>query len=148
MFKITKAEDTTGFGAPPQGFVAPDPDLISHYCRIESWTADLATGVFQLGPAARQHHGLESDGSSGLLTLVRCYYAEHRQHVLELFEVAAMGASSFCFSTTIVHADDSHIPVMCVGESSRFSDNGGGTLNGIFLFARFKTGQTVNASNQ
>lgn len=148
MFKITKADGITGFGAPPQGFVAPDPELISHFCRIESWTADLATGVFHLGPAAQQHHDLDGEGSFGLLNLVRCYDAEHRQHVLELFEVAAMSASSFCFSTTIVHKDGSHIPVMCVGESSSFSDNGGGAINGVFLFARFKVEHAAKAPSQ
>jgi hypothetical protein len=101
----------------------------------------LATGVFQLGPVAQHHHGLEGDGHFGLLNLVQCYDSQCRQHVLELFELAAMSASSFCFSTTVVHDGDSHVPVMCIGKSSNFSDNGGGTISGVFLFARFKVEQ-------
>lgn len=138
MFKITRADSISGFGVPPQGFVAPDGDVISHYCRIEPWTANLATGVFQLGPAARELHQLPDQGEFGLHNLVKCYDVEYRNHVLELYEVAAMRPSSFCFSTTIVHEDGSHIPVICIGESSSFSDDGGGAINGVFVFPKFK----------
>ncbi|MCY0150260.1 hypothetical protein OEG84_21775 [Hoeflea sp. G2-23] len=136
MFKITKADGTTSFGATPQGFVAPDQELVSHFCRTESWTANLATGAFRLGPAARHYHGLADTGDLGLLNLVRCYDSGSRQHVLGLFEMAAMQASSFCFSTTIIH-DGGHLPMMCIGESSNFNGNGGGSINGLFMFAHF-----------
>jgi hypothetical protein len=148
LFKITKSDNIVGFAALPQGYEAPDPELIAHFCRLERWTADLSSGVFQLGPAAQHHHGLNSGGNIGLLNLVQCYDAEHRQHVLELFEKAAMVPSSFCFSTTIVLEDDSHVPVMCIGESSDFSDFGGGTIEGVFLFARFRVEQTSDAFSQ
>lgn len=141
MFKITKANDLAGFGVPPKGFVTPDPELVSHYCRIESWTANLATGVFFIGAAARHHHGLPEDGDFGLLNLVQCYDAQCRQSVLELFEVAATSPSSFCFSTTIIQDDGSHAPVMCSGESSNFSDDGGGAISGIFIFPKFRLNQ-------
>ncbi|WP_394690522.1 hypothetical protein [Hoeflea sp.] len=145
MFKITKSDGTIAFAAQPQDFAAPDPELISHFCRFESWTADLSTGVFRLGPAAQHHHGLDGNSNIGLLNLVQCYDAEHRQHVLELFEKAAMTASSFCFSTTIVLDDESHVPVMCIGESSNFSNIEHGTIEGVFVFARFKIEQTLGA---
>lgn len=148
MFKITKSDGIVGFAAQPQGFIAPDTELISHFCRFESWTADLSSGVFRLGPDAQHHHGLDGDGNIGLLNLVECYDSEHRQHVLELFEKAAMVPSSFCFSTTIVLEDDSHVPVMCIGESSNFSDLGGGTIEGVFVFARFRVEQTSDTFNQ
>jgi hypothetical protein len=148
LFKITKTDGITGFGTPPQDFVAPDPELVSHFCRIESWTADLATGAFNLGTAAKHLHGLEGKGSIGLLNLVQCYDAEHRQHVLELFEKAAMAPSSFCFSTTLVFDDDSHVPVMCIGESSDFADDGAGSINGVFVFASFRVEQTSSVFNQ
>lgn len=141
MFKITKADSTLGLAALPQDFVAPDQELVSYYCRIESWSANLATGVFHLGPEARLHHGLPESGDFGLLNLVRCYDSQDSRHVLELFETAAMSASSFCFSTTIAHADGSQTPVMCIGESSNFSDDGSGAINGVFMFPRFKLGQ-------
>jgi hypothetical protein len=63
---------------------------------------------------------------------------EYRNHVLELYELAAMRPSSFCFSTTIIHADGSQVPVMCIGESSNFSDDGDGAINGVFVFPKFK----------
>lgn len=138
MFKITRADSIANFGAQPQGFVAPDLDVISHYCRIEAFAADLATGVFHLGPAARYHHDLPDQGEFGLYNLVKCYDAEYRNHVLELYEVAAMRPSSFCFSTTIVHQDGGQIPVMCIGESANFSDDGSGAINGVFVFPKFR----------
>tara|TARA_R110002020_G_scaffold96186_19_gene230598 strand:+ start:1488 stop:1934 length:447 start_codon:yes stop_codon:yes gene_type:complete len=148
VFKITKANDLKGFGVPPKGFVTPDLELVSHYCRIESWTANLATGVFFIGAAARHHHGLPDKGDFGLLNLVQCYDALDRQSVLELYEVAAMRPSSFCFSTTIVHDDSSQIPVICTGESSNFSDDGGGSINGIFIFPTFRLSQKKSLHTQ
>ncbi|MEP3436018.1 MAG: hypothetical protein ABJN75_04450 [Hoeflea sp.] len=147
MFKITKANDLEGFGAPPKGFVTPDPELVSHYCRIESWTANLATGVFFIGPAARHHHGLPDEGDFGLLNLVQCYDAPCRHQVLELYEVAATSPSSFCFSTTIIHEDGSHSPVLCTGQSSNFSDDGDGSINGIFIFPKFKLDRNKPSHN-
>lgn len=138
MFKITKADSIAGFAGQPQGFVAPDHEMLSHYCQIESWAADLSTGVFHLGPAARHHHGLPEAGDFGLFNLMQCYDPQYRQHVLELYEVAAMSPSSFCFSTTIIHQDRSQVPVMCIGESSNFSDDGGGAINGVFVFPTFR----------
>lgn len=132
----------------PQAFPVPDLELVSHYCRIESWTANLATGVFSLGPAARAFHGLPEEGDFGLLNLVQCYDKPYRQHVLELYEVAAMNPSSFCFSTTIVNDDGSQVPVMCIGESSNFSDHGGGSITGIFIFPTFKLNQKTPAHTQ
>ncbi|WP_139112659.1 hypothetical protein [Hoeflea olei] len=121
--------------------MTPDQDLVSHYCRIESWTANLGTGVFYIGAAARHHHGLPDDGDFGLLSLVRCYDPLDRQKVLELYEVAAMRPSSFCFATTICHDDGTTVPIVCTGESSSFSDDGGGAINGIFIFPTFRLNQ-------
>ena len=138
MFKIARADNILGFGAQPQGHETPDIDVISHYCRVEAFEANLATGAFQLGPTARFHHQLPEQGEFGLYNLVKCYEEEYRNHVLELYELAAMRPSSFCFSTTIIHEDGSQVPVMCIGESSNFTDDGGGTINGVFVFPRFK----------
>lgn len=148
MFKITRADKIAEFSAQPQGVVAPDLDVISHYCSIEAFTADLATGVFHLGPTARHHHELPDQGEFGLYNLVKCYDTQYRNHVLELYEVAAMRPSSFCFSTTIVQRDGSHVPVMCIGESSNFSDDGGGAINGVFVFPRFKLLDKTPANTQ
>lgn len=138
MFKIARADNISGIGAQPHGFEVPDLDVISHYCRIEAFEANLATGAFQLGPAARHHHQLPEQGEFGLYNLIKCYDNEYRNHVLELYELAAMRPSSFCFSTTIVQSDGSQVPVMCIGESSNFTDDGNGAINGVFVFPKFK----------
>ncbi|SOE18363.1 hypothetical protein SAMN05877838_3285 [Hoeflea halophila] len=138
MFKIARADSISGIGAQVQGLEVPDLDVISHYCRIEAFEANLATGVFQLGPAARYHHQLPDQGEFGLYNLVKCYDDEYRNHVLELYELAAMRPSSFCFSTTIMHTDGSQIPIMCIGESSNFTEDGNGAINGVFVFPKFK----------
>lgn len=138
MFKIARADYISGIGSQPNGFDTPDLEVISHYCRIEAFEANLATGAFQLGPAARYHHQLPEQGEFGLYNLVKCYDEEYQNHVLELYELAAMKPSSFCFSTTIVQSDGSQIPVMCIGESSNFSEDGDGAINGVFVFPKFK----------
>ena len=138
MFKIARADNISEIGAQPQGFEVPDLDVVSHYCRIEAFEANLATGAFQLGPAARYHHQLPDEGEFGLYNLVKCYDNEYRNHVLELYELAAMRPSSFCFSTTIGQTDGSQVPVMCIGESSNFTDDGNGSINGVFVFPKFK----------
>ncbi len=148
LFKIVRADSISEFGAQTHGFDAPDLDVISHFCRIEAFEADLATGAFQLGPAARYHHQLPEQGEFGLYNLVKCYDEEYRNHVLELYELAAMRPSSFCFSTTIIHEDGSQVPVMCIGESSNFSDEGDGAINGVFVFPKFKLLNQAPASTQ
>lgn len=137
MFKIAKSIMPGEFGAPARGLVAGAGDLVSHYCDVEGWAADLGTGIFRLGAFSRKQHGLPEDTDCGLLTLVRCYDRNDRRNVLDLFEAASLDACSFCFSTTITHPEGEHRPVFCVGESSNFSDDGSGSVAGIFLFPRF-----------
>ena len=137
LFKIAKSIMPGEFGAPARPVVPGSGDVVSHYCDFENWTADLGTGIFKLGTLARIQHGLGDGGDCGLLTLIRCYDRNDRHHVLDLFEVASLDASSFCFSTTILHVDGQHRPVMCIGESSNFSDEGTGLIAGVFLFPRF-----------
>ena len=145
MFKITKTANWKAAQSAAQ-FVAPDPDLIAHFCQFEDWSADLATGVFRFGAKAREMHGLPDEGDCGLLNLIRCYEADDRRHVLELFETAAMGSSSFCYSTTVVHDDGTLRPLMCIGESVHYSDEGGGSITGLFIFPCFHLPQTKNRS--
>lgn len=136
MFKITKSINVIDTTAPPQDLLQVDNEIVSHYCQFDNWSADLGTGSFNLSEFARRKHGLSEQGDCGLLNLLRCYDSSDRHHVLELFETAAMSASTFCFSTSIIHPDGNHHPVMCVGESSNFSDNGDGTIAGLFIFPR------------
>ncbi|PWW01594.1 hypothetical protein DFR52_102257 [Hoeflea marina] len=115
-----------------------DQEMLAHYCEFNSWTADLRTGIFNISDEARSHHGLSSDDNCGLLNLIRCYNPNDRHHILELFETASTSGSAFCFSTTVTRADGSQQPMMCVGESSNFADDGGGSMAGVFVFPRFR----------
>ena len=76
------------------------------------------------------------------------FYGPNAGYVLELYELAAMRPSSFCFSTTIIHEDGSQVPVMCIGESSNFSDSGDGAINGVFVFPKFKLLNQTPSSTQ
>jgi len=138
LFKITKSIMSGQFGAPPGSMALPDRELLAHYCQFDAWIADLGTGIFKLSERTRQEHGLAEEGDCGLLNLVRCYETGDRHHVLELFETAAVSPSSFCFSTSIHHSDNSVRPVMCIGESSKFSDEGKGAITGVFVFPNLK----------
>lgn len=136
VFKIAKSYMPGDMGAPSRPAL-PGAGIVAHFCDVEAWSADLGTGIFKLGDFARGRHGLPEDGDCGLLTLVRCYDGNDRRHVLDLFEAASLDASSFCFSTTIIHADGVHRPLLCVGESSKFTGEGSGALAGVFMFPRF-----------
>lgn len=126
------------FGVPGMEKALMDQQMVAHYCEFDNWTADLRTGIFKISDDARAHHGLSTDDNCGLLNLIRCYSADDRHHILELFETASMSASSFCFSTTVTRPDGSQQPMMCVGESANFADDGGGSMAGVFVFPRFK----------
>lgn len=142
MLKHSETCAITGNEASPYRFLASAPGSSSNLCHIEKWTADLSTGVFDLGPVSRYNHGLDCRCDLGLLDIVRPYDAHSRRYVLELFELAATQASSFCFSPGF--ASDfkkASASFMCIGESTDISD-GGGTLGGVFVFARFMADKT------
>ena len=82
-------------------------------------------------------HGLTSS-ECGLLSLMRCYEAHDRAHILELFEQAATSSSSFCFSTTVLAASGHRQPVFCIGESIGTEEKYTGSMVGVFMFPRFK----------
>ena len=136
------------FGSPGIERAVMDQDMIAQYCEFDNWTADLRTGIFSFSDEARGHHGLSADDNCGLLNLIRCYAPDDRHHILELFETASMVASSFCFSTTVTRSDGSQQPMMCVGESSNFADDGGGTMGGVFVFPRFQIPRPANSRRQ
>ncbi|MGG7516404.1 hypothetical protein ACQ3G6_00785 [Allorhizobium undicola] len=137
VFKISSAwEHATG------GDVLPLADNDDHppigpFAAIEEWASDLANGVLTLGPRSIALHGLQVQ-ECGLLSLTRCYEANDRAHIIALFEQAATTASSFCFSTSIVHPGY-RSPVFCLGKSLGMTKSQVGSMKGIFIFPRFQT---------
>lgn len=137
VFKITQSAMVRGTGTPADPQAVMNGESVSSYCETEFWSADLGTGIFRIGDLVRYHHGLFGSDDCGLLNLVRCYSKDDRYRVLDLFETAALTPSSFCFSTAITKSDGSSQALMCIGESSNFSDDGRGAMTGIFIFPRF-----------
>ncbi|MBW3097106.1 hypothetical protein [Pseudohoeflea coraliihabitans] len=136
LFKIAKTDIqenwTSSFEVPAEC----DQQTMARFCHAESWSADFSTGLFDIGPFARQQHGLAPEGMCGLLSLVRNYPNEDRCRVLSLFEKAALTPSSFCFSTKIVRSGRESWPMMCLGESTHDVKPGTGSISGLFIFPR------------
>lgn len=135
MFKILKVKSPDA-----STYVASD---INHavtvgfdrFCFSESWTGDLASGLFRLGAISEELHGL-GVAECGLLTLLRCYEATDRFNILEILENASSAATSFCFSTFIKAESGEMQPVICIGESSGFDGQAAAHMHGIFLYPR------------
>ncbi|KAA0699634.1 hypothetical protein DTW90_09740 [Neorhizobium sp. P12A] len=137
LFKIAKANLATPFLSGLPEAQTSEYDLLSQFCVSEGWVGDLANGVIRLGSWSAVMHGLTSS-ECGLLSLMRCYEAHDRAHILELFEQAATSSSSFCFSTTVLAASGHRQPVFCIGESIGTEEKYTGSMVGVFMFPRFK----------
>jgi hypothetical protein len=137
LFKIAKANLATPFLQGSPEIHSAQQGLLSQFCLSESWIGDLANGIIKLGDLSAVMHGLTSS-ECGLLSLMRCYDAHDRAHILELFEQAATSSSSFCFSTTVLAAGDRRQPLFCIGESIGTEEKYAGSMVGVFLFPRFK----------
>ena len=137
LFKIAHNNLSASFEHPDLASLSEEMRLMGQFCVSEAWTADLSHGAISLGPHAATYHGI-SQGECGLLTLMRCYAPHDRARILELFEKAAMGASSFCYAATIPTARGSGQPIFCIGESNGFHDKQSGTMAGMFFFPLFR----------
>lgn len=138
MFKISKSDLDDWFNVLPGTSGDMNIELLSRFSLAEGWIGDLANGVIRLGERARALHGVEAL-ECGLLSMMRCYDAQDRAYILELFEQAATTSSSFCYSTTIPHNDGHRQPVFCMGESNGLEEQmSAGTMAGVFVFPKFK----------
>ncbi|WP_195909569.1 hypothetical protein [Rhizobium tubonense] len=137
MFKIVKSDVASPFvfGTPESG--GYDRDILAQFCVTEGWIGDLSNGVIKLGQFSTMFYGLPST-ECGLLSLMRCYEAQDRARILELFEQASTVSSSFCFSTTVLAAGGHGQPVFCIGESIGAEERHSGSMVGVFMFPRFK----------
>jgi hypothetical protein len=136
LFKIARASlasVSTGFPEAENGV----SDVFAQLTVSEGWVGDLSNGVIKLGERATLLHGLNSP-ECGLLSMMRCYDANDRAHILELFEQAATSSSHFCYSTTIGLPNGHRQPVFCIGESDGLEQASAGSMLGIFVFPRFK----------
>jgi len=147
LFKITKSNLSDFYAATAIDTVSSDIELLAQFCRVEKWSADLTTGMFKIGPIARDNHGLADDAECGLLTLIRCYRTEDRTNVLEILESASFSPSRFCITTETKLDDGSSISVICLGESQEFTNSGGGTIEGVFLFPRLFSNSNNHSDN-
>lgn len=141
MFKIAKASLATPFMSGSLGVAGSDQDLLAQLCVSEGWVGDLSNGMIKLGHWSRILHGL-STSECGLLSLMRCYDSHDHARILELFEQAATTSSSFCFSTTVLAADGQRQPIFCIGESIGTEERYAGSMVGVFMFPRFRLGNT------
>jgi hypothetical protein len=137
LFKIAHNNLSASFAHPELSSLGEDMRLLGQFCISEAWTADLNHGAIYLGTHAASHHGI-LQGECGLLTLMRCYAPYDRARILELFERAATGTSSFCYATTIPASRGVSQPVFCIGESNGFNDKQSGAMAGMFFFPLFR----------
>ena len=103
MFRISteKSHDASG-GAIWAGIDPTTVELLSRFCVVDSWSANLDTAVFTLGDAARRFHGLDPRSSRfGLLEFVRCYDARSSHEIINLFEQAAASGRPFQYTAEL-----------------------------------------------
>ncbi|EJC82748.1 hypothetical protein Rleg4DRAFT_4477 [Rhizobium leguminosarum bv. trifolii WSM2297] len=137
MFKIAKANAAVPLKSGSLDHQNQNDEMVAQFSISEAWTGDLSSGMLRLGEWSAMLHGLSAQ-ECGLLSLIRCYDAKDRGHILELFEQAATLCSSFCFSTTIIMPNRLRQPLFCMGESSGLEEKYSGSLAGVFIFPRFK----------
>ncbi|MGA1800794.1 hypothetical protein [Rhizobium sp. HT1-10] len=141
MFKIAKANLAAPFISGSLEMESGDQELLAQFCVSEGWIGDLANGVIKMGHLSSILHGLSST-ECGLLKLMRCYDTHDHARILQLFEQAATASSSFCFSTTVLTQGYQRQPIFCVGESIGTEEQHSGSMVGVFLFPRFKLGES------
>jgi hypothetical protein len=134
VFRISRVKSPAGPLAQARLESGFESSVLDKYCLADEWSGDLANGLFRLGALSEHLHGL-SEGECGLLTLLRCYEAADRINILELLENASSSAASFCFSTHIITGPGERQPLVCIGESSGFSEHNG-RMSGVFIFPR------------
>lgn len=137
MFKIAKANAAMPLMPGSLNDNNQNYEILAQFSASEAWIGDFSSGVIRLGEWSARLHGLSTQ-ECGLLSLIRCYDAKDRGHVLELFEQAATLCSSFCFSTTIIMPNGFRQPLFCMGESNGLEEKYSGSMVGVFIFPRFK----------
>lgn len=128
--------------AATQDFVAPHWDdakiaLLSRFCTVDRWSANLHNAMLTLGAEACSLHGLGNEtGRFGLLEFVRCYDPRVSHEIIGVFEDAAARARPFQYTAQLKPADDYSRVVHCFGDYRQAGPGDGDELYGVFLFSR------------
>lgn len=132
MFRVfSKSTDGIADNSNPDLNVA-DAKRLRDLCRVEEWTADMDTGMLQLGEYAAHIHNLNIE-RCGLINLIRAYNYSDQGKILEIFEQATETNSMFSFASLTSNKIGKSYPVFCIGESDLSSDQGS-KISGVFIF--------------
>lgn len=137
MFRIAQAQlGEAPLPDPP--IAAPEVNLLSQFCIIDHWSANLANAMMQLGEHARYFHGLDRARKRfGLLEFVRCYEKSRHVQIIALFERSAFENRPFQFSADLRHPGGGRRLVHCFGAHRTIEGlRNGEELYGVFLFSR------------
>ena len=138
MFRI--AHRRAGGAAPDDRAAAlPSTNLLSEFCIVDYWTANLANAMLEFGQEAKAFHGLDAERDRfGLLEFVRCYDQARHAQIIALFERSAYENRPFHFSADLKQPDGGERIVHCFGAYRSVRDIGrrGDELYGMFLFSR------------
>jgi hypothetical protein len=120
------------------GSAQPDISLLSQFCIVDHWSANLSNAMMSLGDTARSIHQLPPDRDRfGLLEFVRCYESGSQTKIIQLFEMAASEGRPFHFSASLAGSDGSRQIVHCFGGHRTVeATQSGEELFGMFLFSR------------
>lgn len=139
MFRIsTLQSDMRDGGLAIPSIDEADIGLLSQFCAMDRWSANLHNAMLHLGPLAYRLHGLDADiGRCGLLEFVRCYDPRSSHEIIGLFEQAAARARPFQYTAELKSTGSERRVVHCFGDFRRneigdHSDE----LYGVFLFSR------------
>lgn len=113
-------------------------DVLSQFCIVDHWSANLANALLSMGSRARQFHGLDLKRERfGLLEYMSCYEEQRQAHIISLFEHAASSGRPFHFSAALEASQGRSRVVHCFGAlRSNKVLNGTEELFGVFLFSR------------
>ncbi|MGN6550201.1 MAG: hypothetical protein ACTHJ3_09945 [Pararhizobium sp.] len=139
MFRVSASRDV----AAAQDFATPRWDeaeiaLLSRFCAVDRWSANLHNAMLSLGPDACRFHGLGNEtGRFGLLEFVRCYDPRVCHEIIGVFEDAAARARPFQYTAQLRSSGEASRVVHCFGDYRQVGPNDGDDeLYGLFLFSR------------
>lgn len=138
MFHISNIRTGTGSDDDDVSIAGPNFNLLSQFCIVDPWSANLANAMLCLGEKARAFHGLDLERDRfGLLEFVRCYDARRHGQIIELLEYAASGRRPFHFCAQLRHPRSDSRIVHCFGAYRAVEEmHSAEELFGVFLFSR------------
>lgn len=139
MFRISTLKSQLSFTNPEQSSLDSDQvSLLSQFCIVDRWSADLNDAMLTLGPDVRRIHGLDVNREQfGLLEFVRTYDRTIHHEIVGLFEQAAADARPFHYSAELASVGQGKRVVHCFGDYRKNSaENAREELFGMFLFSR------------